>query len=150
VKNMNKEYKKMKEIDEGTDALIQVRQDAGGNYIHLQVYGKEGNREYGYADKFTAPPVVAESLRNTTAKLYQSLATDSPIYFRDMVTVHGYTDGVQLHILSQEAEVNGQECFILDLPAQRFGDFIAYIESVGLLINHEGEQRFVASLQEEE
>jgi hypothetical protein len=40
--------------------------------------------------------------------------------------------------------------FITDLPAQRFGGLIAFLEDNGLLINHEGEQRFVAPAQEEE
>lgn len=148
---MNEEYMKQKEIEDKDQALIQVRKDAGGNMLHLQVYASTaGNRDYGYADKFSVPPVVTDSLREYDGKLFQSLATESPIYFRGLVTIQGYVDGVQMCLNVPSSEWNTPHGFVLDLPAQRFSTFIAFIESVGLLRNNEGEQRFVAPAQEEE
>ena len=137
---------------ENDKPLIQVRRTTGGNLLHLQVFGevKEySNRPYGYADKFSVPSVVTASVSMVEAP-YPSFASMQEIYIRDIATVHGFVDGVQLHIRVPSTDWNSPNGFILDLPAQRFSAFIAFVESVGLLINHEGEQRFVAPLQEEE
>ena len=152
---MNEEWKQMKKIDDETNALIQIRKDAGGNGLHLQVYGEvmtNSNRDYGYADKFSVPPVVSQAVRDYEwqGSLFQSLATETPIYMRGLVSVHAYTDGVQLHVATPHESNNGDGVFITDLPPQRFGGLIAFLEDNGLLINHEGEQRFVAPAQEEE
>lgn len=150
---LNEQWYKDKKIDDETSTFIQVRKDAGGNFLHLQAYGidsKFSNRSYGFADKFTVPPVVVDALYAHEGKVYNSLATPSPVYYRDMAEAHAYVDGVQLHLKLEHSENNGDGRFILDLPAQRFGPFIAFLEDKGLLINHEGEQRFVAPLQEEE
>ena len=152
---MNEEWKTEKKIDDDTPPFIQVRRNAGGNYLHLQVYGKgqaNGNRDYGYADKFSVPPVVTQALLEYEwqGDLNMSLASPSPVYMRGLLSVHAYTDGVQLHVATPHEQNNGDGVFITDLPAQRFGQFIAFLEDNGLLINHEGEQRFVAPAQEEE
>ena len=150
---MNEEWKTAMKIDDETKALIQVRKSTGGNLLHLQVFGDGGdlnNREYGYADRFSVPPVVTDVISEYNGDLYPSLTSGQEIYFRKVVSVHGYADGVQLCIEVPSAQWNSPDGFVLDLPAQRFSAFIAYIESVGLLTNHEGEQRFVAPLQEEE
>jgi len=150
---MNEEWKTSMKIDDETKALIQVRRNTGENILHLQVYGHHGelsNREYGYAERFSVPPVVTNALSEHNGDLYPSFATSQEIYFRGMLSVHGYADGVQLHINVPSIEWNAPDGFILDLPAQRFSAFIAYIEATGLLTNHEGEQRFVVPAQEEE
>jgi len=150
---MNEEWKTNMKIDDETKALIQVRRNTGTNLLHLQVYGHGGefnNRDYGYADRFSVPPVVTDALLEYNANLYPSLTSGQEIYFRDLVSVHGFADGVQLYINVPSTEWNAPDAFVLDLPAQRFSAFIAYLEAVGLLYNHEGEQRFVAPLQEEE
>lgn len=152
TKQEKEEWMKTSKLVEGVP-LIQVRRDTESNCIHLQVYGdsKElSNRPYGYADKFTAPPVVTNAISSYSGDLFPSLATGQIIYFRGLVSVEGYADGVQLHINVPSTDWNAPDGFILDLPAQRFSAFIAFIESVGLLTNHEGEPRFVAPLQEEE
>ena len=146
-------WKNEKKIDNETNAFMQVRKSTGENTLHIQVYGtcdELKNREYGYADKFTVPPVVTDSLLEMEADLYPSLATEQQIYFRDIVELHAYVDGVQLLMKAPSAEWNTPDGFVLDLPAQRFSPFIAFVEAVGLLTNHEGEQRFVAPAQEEE
>ena len=146
------QWKKAMKI-ENDEPLIQVRRTTGTNMLHLQVYGENAselsNRPYGYADKFSVPPVVTTSVSMVEAP-YPSFASAQEIYIRDIATVHGFVDGVQLHIRVPSTDWNSPNGFILDLPAQRFSAFIAFVESVGLLINHEGEQRFVAPLQEEE
>lgn len=66
---MNENWKTAMKIDDETKALIQVRKSTGGNLLHLQVYGDGGelnNREYGYADRFSVPPVVSMSSVSTT------------------------------------------------------------------------------------
>jgi len=156
---MNNEWKEMKEIGVDGEAFIQVRRSAGENFMHIQAYGESldnGNREYGYADKFTVPPVVADAIaelhdNSHQHKLFPSLTSDtSPMYYRGLLSVHAYADGVQLHVAVPHGENNSEGMFITDLPAQRFGKLIAFLDDNGLLINHEGEQRFVASLQEDE
>ena len=150
---MNEEWKTNMKIDDETKALIQVRKSTGTNLLHLQAFGDGGelnNREYGYADRFSVPPVVTDAILEYGADLYPSLTSAQEVYFRDVLSVHGYSDGVQLHINIPSTEWNSPDGFVLDLPAQRFSAFIAHIEAVGLLTNHEGEQRFVAPLQEEE
>lgn len=150
---MNEEWKTNMKIDDETKALIQVRKTTGGNLLHLQVYGDGGdfnNRQYGYADRFSVPPVVTDVINEYNGDLYPSLTSGQEIYFRDVVSVHGYADGVQLCIKVPSVQWNSPDGFVLDLPAQRFSAFIAYIEAAGLLTDHEGEQRFVAPLQEEE
>jgi len=144
---MNTEYKKAKKIDKKTKALIQVRNNAGGNTLHIQAYGEAmeiHNREYGYADKFTVPEVITQAIREYDGALYQSLATDNPIYFRDIATIHAFSDGVQLPITVPSLFWNSPNGFILDLPAQRFATMIAFFENNDLLITQEG-TRFVNS-----
>jgi len=144
---MNIEYKKGKKIDKKAKALIQVRNNAGGNSLHLQVYGEEmklHNRPYGYAEKFTVPEIVTDAIRVYDGELFSSLATENPIYFRDIATVHAFTDGVQLHIKVPSLFWNSPNGFILDLPALRFSEMIAFFENNDLLITHEG-KRFVTS-----
>tara|TARA_A200000159_G_scaffold161313_1_gene183012 strand:+ start:1816 stop:2295 length:480 start_codon:yes stop_codon:yes gene_type:complete len=146
------EWKKVMKI-ENDKPLIQVRRTTGTNLLHLQVFGENAselsNRPYGYADKFSVPPVVTASVANQE-NLYPSFASAQEIYIRDIATVHGYADGVQLHITVPSDDWNAPHGFVLDLPAQRFSAFIAFVEAVGLLTNHEGEQRFVEQPQEEE
>jgi len=145
------QWKKAMKI-ENDKPLIQVRRTTGGNMLHLQVFGEMNeysNRPYGYADKFSVPPVVTTSVETVEAP-YPSFASAQEIYIRNIASVHGYADGVQLHINVPSTDWNSPDGFVLDLPAQRFSAFIAFVESVGLLTNHEGEQRFVASAQEEE
>jgi len=142
---MNEEYMKAKQI-ENDQPFIQVRKDTGSNMLHLQVYGtntQHGNRDYGYADKFSVPPVVTEAIRNCDDDLFQSLTTESLVYFRGMAEVHTYTDGVQLRINAPSSQWNADDAFVLDLPAMRFGTFIAFLEDNGLTTNHDG-MRFTA------
>lgn len=156
-KGMNNEQKeewmKASKLVKGVP-LIQVRRNTGENTLHLQVYGEGAlplsNRNYGYADKFSVPTVVVEAVREATDNTFPSLATGQEIYLRGIASLHGYADGVQLHINTPSTEWNTSDGFVLDLPAQRFSSLIAFIEAVGLLTNHEGEQRFVAQAQEEE
>ena len=149
---MSNEYKKEKQIDDKTNALIQVRSNTDGNHLHLQMYGSNsahGNRDYGYADKFTVPSVVSDAIGEfETDKLYLSLATNSPIYIRDIATVHAFSDGVQLHIKVPSENWNSPNGFIMDLPPQRFGAMIAFLEDNDLLITHEG-TRYIGESEEE-
>lgn len=142
---MNNEYMKAKQIEDETP-FIQVRKDTGTNYLHLQVYGtnmQHMNRDYGYADKFSVPPVVTQALSVHEGNLFPSLTTDSLVYFREMAEVHAYTDGVQLRLSVPSADWNAKDAFVLDLTALRFSQFIAFLEDNGLVTTHDG-MRFVA------
>ena len=151
---MNKTEKK---IEDKTKALIQVRKNTGSNTLHLQVYGENhnnANRDYGFADKFSVPQVVTDAVRDLggitpDTELFPSLATENPIYIRDIATVHAFSDGVQLHIKAPSHNWNSPNGFIMDLPAQRFGAMIAFLEDNELLISHEG-TRFIGGDGEEE
>ena len=146
------QWMKTSKVEEGVP-LLQVRRTTGENMLHLQVFGSSKelcNRHYGYADKFSVPVVVSDAVSQVSGPLFPSFATGQEIYLRNIATLHGYADGVQLHINVPSTDWNAPDGFILDLPAQRFSAFIAFIEAVGLLTNHEGEQRFVAPAQEEE
>lgn len=152
------EYKKEKQIDDKTKALIQVRKSTGSNILHLQVYGENldnNNREYGYADKFTVPMCVTDAVKQfgnglNEGEIYPSLATPSPVYIREIATVHAFSDGVQLHIKvspTLEHEWNSPNGFIMDLPPQRFAPMIAFLEDNDLLITHEG-TRYIGGEEE--
>jgi len=148
-KNMKNEYMKDKKLL--GSPLIQLRQDAGGNTLHIQAWGEgeHNNREYGYADKFSVPHTVTDAVRNCDYTLFPSLASESVCYFRDMIAVTAYSDGVQMLIHAPSTDWNAPNGFILDLPAMRFGQLIEFLDANGLLHTSEG-TRFVASSMGEE
>jgi len=132
---MNKQFMKDKQID-GTPT-IQIRKDAGNNILHLQVFAEiEGNRAYGWAEKFTVPSVVTDDLREYEGKLFPSFASDSEIYIRDIASLHTYTDGtqLQLHIKwSDGLNFNNKDYgYILDLPIARFKPMLEYMAQAGV------------------
>ena len=134
---MNEEYKLAKKIN-NQSAIVQVRKDAGGNLLHLQVYCDEGtgNREYGWAEKFTVPEEVTNDLRLYEGPLYPSFASDSEIYIRGIASLHTYTDGtqLQLHIKWSDGlnfNVKGYG-YTLDLPIARFKPMLEYMAQAGV------------------
>lgn len=130
---MNKNFEQEKKIDK--PVVVQVRKDAGGNMLHLQVYynGEDviGNRPYGWAEKFTVPKEVTDNLRLYEGQLYPSFATDSEVYIRGIATIHTYTDGTQLQLnvnWGNKSNYNRKEYgFILDLPIVRFKPMLEFM-----------------------
>ena len=108
---MDKEYMEIKKLTEN-EPLLQLRNTTGSNTLHIQGWGKEGNRPYGYANKFSVPHEVTNALDNYISdSKYQSLASDAQIYHRDVLTVTEYSDGWQLDITIES------DHFVLDLDS---------------------------------
>lgn len=153
----SEEWYKQRKMDENTKPFMQLKSDTGVNALHIQAYspkdkvnGAYTNREYGYAERFSVPPVVAEALKEYIDTRHLSLATESEDYYRDLVSVHSYIDGVQLHLLVPHDTNNADGLYILDLPFPRFLSFINYLEKADLLITHDDEYRFIGTNMEDE
>jgi hypothetical protein len=111
MNDMDKEYMEMKELTEN-EPLLQLRNTTGSNTLHIQGWGKEGNRPYGYANKFSVPHEVTNALQVYVLDgKYQSLASDAKIYHRDCLIVTEYSDGWQLDIEVED------DHFVLDLDS---------------------------------
>ena len=108
---MDKEYMETKKLTED-EPLLQLRNTTGSNTLHIQGWGKEGNRPYGYANKFSVPHEVTNALdKYMNDSKYQSLASDAQIYHRDCLIVTEYSDGWQLDIEMEN------DHFVLDLDS---------------------------------
>lgn len=108
---MDKEYMEEKKLIEN-EPLLQLRNTTGSNTLHIQGWGKEGNRPYGYANKFSVPHEVTNALdKYINVSKYQSLASDALIYHRDCLIVTEYSDGWQLDIEMEN------DHFVLDLDS---------------------------------
>tara|TARA_R100001163_G_scaffold19085_1_gene16867 strand:- start:5590 stop:6063 length:474 start_codon:yes stop_codon:yes gene_type:complete len=149
IENM-KAFMESKSINNENTPFVQVRHDAGGNMMHLQVCSLlvKGNRDYGYADKFSVPPVVADSIRaytETEGFLFDSLASDSKVYIREpFVKFLKWDDGVQMVINSRwcgyDKHFNHADGFVLDMPVERFGELILHLDAVGMLTTMKGKR----------
>ena len=98
------------EVEDGP--VLQARVNAGDSILHIQGYGGEDNRPYGYAEKFYVPHEMTEWLRQKTAT-HISFASPTEAYIRG-VTIVQYTDGVQL-IIDGEGGNHTQGNFVLDM-----------------------------------
>jgi len=150
--DMNEEWYEEKDVVVGTH-FLQLRQNSGKNTLHIQAYGTNldnCNRPYGYADKFSVPPIVANTVNELEEPLFNSLASESKVYMRNLLEVHQYDDGSQLHINIVADNNNGHGCYILDLPLHRFGKLIKFLQDNQLITNHEGELRFIQESNGEE
>jgi len=126
MKKMNEIYMKEKQLIEN-EPLLQLRNTTGGNTLHIQGYGIVGNREYGYAQKFTVPPTVTDTLNNYSASCnYQSLASEAKIYHRDCLTVTEYSDGWQLDITFENDHI------VLDMKKPNCESFIEWCRANNL------------------
>ncbi len=111
MNDMDKEYMEEKKLIEN-EPLLQLRNTTGSNTLHIQGWGKEGNRPYGYANKFSVPHEVTNALdKYINVSKYQSLASDALIYHRDCLIVTEYSDGWQLDIEMEN------DHFVLDLDS---------------------------------
>ena len=129
---IDEEYKKEKEVMSGK-ALLQLRNTTGTNQLHIQGWDTEGNRTYGYANKFTVPSEVTDSLEKYEADKFQSLASDQEIYYRDVLTVVEYDDGFQIHISIDDNEANNDTVWTLDINLPQCESFIKWCLENGLV-----------------
>tara|TARA_R100001369_G_C3253192_1_gene156550 strand:- start:196 stop:663 length:468 start_codon:yes stop_codon:yes gene_type:complete len=155
---MNDEYMTDKKLTEGSP-LLQIRNTTGSNTIHIQGYGSEGNRDYGYADKFSVPQEVTEALHTYMPDtIYKSLASDNPIYFRNVLEVRKYLDGFQLRISIDDEGSNDTTSvlhgelvpptWVLDMNKPRCDDFISWLTDNDLVKVY-SVKRFVETGEEE-
>jgi hypothetical protein len=93
--------------------VLQVRVNAGDTILHIQGYGKEQNRPYGFAHKFYVPHEMTEWLRQQSPN-YLSFASPTEAYIRGVGIVQ-YTDGVQLLIDGEGGNHTQGTHFVLDL-----------------------------------
>ena len=130
--NINDDYKKDKEVKTGTP-MLQLRNTTGTNQLHIQGWGSQGNREYGYARKFTVPPEVTDSLAKYEAKMFHSLASPEKIYYRNVIGVVQYSDGYQINIELNDSNANNGKCWTLDINLPQCNDWIKWLEANKLI-----------------
>ena len=145
--DINKGYMKEKEVTEGFP-LLQLRNTTGTNQLHIQGWGSQGNREYGFAQKFTVPQEVTNSLEKFGAEhVYQSLASEAQIYYREVLSIQKYADGYQIQILLNDNDANLNKTWCLDMNMPQCENFVSWLESNDLITDCGEEMRFVGGKQ---
>jgi hypothetical protein len=130
--NITNEYKKDKEVKTGTP-MLQLRNTTGTNQLHIQGWGSEGNREYGYARKFTVPSEVTDSLAKYEAKMFNSLASPEKIYYRNVIEVVQYSDGYQIRLTLKDNDANDGNSWVLDINQPQCDDWIKWLDTNNLI-----------------
>jgi hypothetical protein len=113
--------------------VLQARVNAGDTVLHLQGYGEEQNRPYGYAEKFYVPLEMTEWLRNKTAT-HMSFASPTEAYIRGVCVVQ-YADGVQLLIDGEGGNHTQGTHFVLDMntDSSRVKQLLDFVNNNDLL-----------------
>ena len=130
--NITDDYKKDKEVKTGTP-MLQLRNTTGTNQLHIQGWGSEGNREYGYARKFTVPSEVTDSLAKYEAKMFNSLASPEKIYYRNVIEVVQYSDGYQIRLTLKDNDANDGNSWVLDINQPQCDDWINWLDTNNLI-----------------
>ena len=147
MNNMNEEYTKEKEVTQDKP-LLQLRNTTGTNQLHIQGWGCVGNRDYGFAQKFTVPTDITDSLEKfQAAHVYQSLASDAKIYYREVLSVQKYVDGYQIQIFLNDNNANLNKTWCLDMNVPQCSNFISWLEDNQLITDFGEETRFVGGKQ---
>tara|TARA_B100001094_G_scaffold307998_1_gene340205 strand:- start:1141 stop:1581 length:441 start_codon:yes stop_codon:yes gene_type:complete len=120
--------------------VLQVRVNAGENILHIQGYGNEHNRPYGFAHKYHVPLELTEWLR-TQDPTHLSFASDIKAYIRGVVTVQ-YTNGVQLLIDGKGGNHTQGTHFVLDMNTKKplVQELMDFVNNNDLLIEHNTER----------
>ena len=108
---INDEWIAQHDVEDGP--VLQVRVNAGDTILHLQGYGEEQNRKYGFAHKFKVPHEMTQWLM-MQKRTHLSFASDQEVYIRGVGVVQ-YTDGVQLLIDGEGGNHTQGTHFVLDL-----------------------------------
>ena len=144
--NINDQYKKDKEVKTGTP-MLQLRNTTGTNQLHIQGWGSQGNREYGYARKFTVPPEVTDSLAKYDAKMFYSLASPEKIYYRNVIGIVQYSDGYQINIELNDSNANNGKCWTLDINLPQCSDWINWLDANNLISDATNFTKFTGGAQ---
>jgi len=144
--NITDDYMKNKEVKTGTP-MLQLRNTTGTNQLHIQGWGSEGNREYGYARKFTVPPEVTDSLAKYDAKMFYSLASPEKIYYRNVIRVVEYSDGYQIHLELNDSNANNGKVWILDINQPQCNDWIKWLDANNLIFTDDTQTKFTGDAQ---
>ena len=96
MNDMTTEWMKERQV---TEPVLQIRNNAGNGILHIQGYGIEDNRPYGFACKYSVPSEMSDWLLTQEDNLYPSLASGSAlnIYIRGVVIAQ-YSDGYQINV----------------------------------------------------
>lgn len=113
---IDNEYKQERMIEDD-EPVLQVRVKAGEGILHLQGYGLEANRNYGFAEKFFVPLQVTDWLALREPE-YFSFASSEKMYIRGVAVVQ-YNDGVQLLIDGEGGNHNMGTHFVLDMNTNK-------------------------------
>jgi len=140
------EYRGLRKTDK---PFLQLRRLATNGVLHIQGYGNEANRPYGFADRFSAPDVVVEAVAKHEQEREFSLASDEKLYFRNVLEIVRYADGHQLIIKIEHDDNNDDGQFVLDMDSRADG-LLNFAEENGLIIDCSDKQRFVSVVGDEE
>jgi len=115
MNDMTTEWMKERQV---TEPVLQIRNNAGNGILHIQGYGIEDNRPYGFACKYSVPSEMSDWLLTQEDNLYPSLASGSAlnIYIRGVVIVQ-YSDGYQINVSGVGG--NFDESYVLDLATNK-------------------------------
>ncbi len=108
---INDDWIAQHDVEDGP--VLQARVNAGNETLHIQGYGEEQNRQYGFAHKFKVPHEMTQWLMKQDAT-HMSFASDQVVYIRGVAVVQ-YTDGVQLLIDGEGGNSTWGAHFVLDL-----------------------------------
>ena len=144
--DITEDYMQNKEVNAVTP-MLQLRNTTGTNQLHIQGWGSQGNREYGYARKVTVPPEVTDSLAKYEAKMFYSLASPEKIYYRNVIEVVSYSDGYQIHLELNDSNANNGKVWILDITQPQCSDWIKWLEANNLIVTDDTQTKFTGDAQ---
>ena len=115
MNDMTNEWMKERQV---TQPVLQIRNNAGDGILHIQGFGMEDNRPYGFACKYSVPKEMSDWLRVQEDNLFPSLAsgTSVNIYIRGVVITQ-YSDGYQISVSGTGG--NFDEAYVLDLATNK-------------------------------
>lgn len=146
---MEEQWYKTRNMRKTDKPFLQIRRMATSGVLHIQGFGAEDNRPYGYAEKYSAPDVVVNAVSNYKGTCHYSFASEEKLYFRDVLEIVRYADGHQLIIKIKSSDNNDEGQFVLDMDARADG-LINFAEANDLIIDKSDEDRFVSLVGEEE
>ena len=146
MNDMTTEWMKDRQV---TQPVLQIRNNAGDGILHIQGFGMEDNRPYGFARKYSVPNEMSDWLLTQEDNLYPSLASGGAlnIYIRD-VHITQYSDGYQIHVSGTGG--NFDEEYVLDLATNKshIMALIDWVSNNDLLIDGTDTTRPVVDAQD--
>ena len=149
INDMTTEWMKERQV---TQPVLQIRNNAGEGMLHIQGYGMEANRPYGFASKYSVPIEMSEWLHDQDDMLYPSLASGAAlnIYIRG-VRLLQYSDGYQIQITGGGGNFANDNMYILDLAINKpnIMEMIDWASNNDLLVDRTPTARPVLEGEEE-